>query len=88
MDGVLVEEETAPVPVKVAMLMVVFLGRALPVPALIVPIVPGATGTVVEAVPFAEMVLLVYALAEWEAEEAEADFTAEAFAPCTVKGPK
>jgi hypothetical protein len=40
--------------VRVAELIVVFLGKAVPVPAL----VPGATGTVVEAVPLAEMVLL------------------------------
>ena len=48
-------------PVRVAMLMVVFRSMAVPVPALdaAVPMVPGTrTGTVVDAVPLAETVML------------------------------
>ena len=64
--------------VKVAMLMVVFLDIGTPVAALTVP---GATGTVVDAVPLAETVLLMYALG------IAADI-AVASAPCTWNGPK
>jgi hypothetical protein len=85
---VVTEAELAPELVRVAMLIVVFLGKAVPVPAE----VPGAIGTVVEAVPLAETVLLMYELALplalARAEEDDAEATADGFAPCTTNGPK
>lgn len=84
LDGLPAVEEAVLEPVKVAMLMVVFLDMAVPVPALIVPTVPtvlGATGMVVDAVPFAESVLLTYALGLAVAEDTEAELTADAVAP-------
>ena len=47
--------------VRVAMLMVWFLDMGMPVLALAVPAVPGMRGTVVEAVPLAETVMLAEA---------------------------
>jgi len=62
-DGLPAVDEAEPEAVRVAMLMVVFLGSAVPLPALAVPTVPGAAvpgaiGTVVDAVPLAETVVL------------------------------
>jgi len=92
-DGLPAVEEAVPEAVRVAMLMVVFLGSAVPVPALAVPTVPGAAvpgaiGTVVDAVPLADTVVLMYELGLAVADAEEAELTAEATAPCTWKGPK
>jgi len=90
-DGLPAVEVADPEEVRVAMLMVVFLNIAVPVPALAplaVPTVAGTIGTVVDAVPFAESVLLMYELGPAVADDEEAELTAEATAPCTSKGPK
>jgi len=91
-DGLPAVDEAEPEAVRVAMLMVWLRGRAVPVPALAVPtavpMVPGAIGTVVEAVPLAETVLLMYMLGLAVADDEEAELTAEATAPWTWKGPK
>ena len=57
-DAVSVAELVGVDAVRVAMLMVVFLGRGVPVAALTLP---SGIGMVVDAVPLAEMVLLMYA---------------------------
>ena len=61
------------VEVRVAMLMVAFLDIGTPVPML-----AGTIGTVVDAVPLVETVLLAYVLG----------VAADASAPSTTKGPK
>jgi len=75
--------------VRVAMVIVAFLEIGMPVPALAVPSVTGAIVLVhvVDAVPLTMTVLLMYALG-LATDEAEAELTAEATAPCTWKGPK
>jgi len=67
--------------VRVAMLMVVLRAIPVPVAALAVPMTPVPRGTVVEAVPLAETVMLAEGTAELEME-------ADALAPWTTKGPK
>ena len=67
--------------VRVAMLIVVLRGSPVPVAPLAVPTTPVPRGTVVDAVPFAETVMLAEGNADFEME-------ADALAPWTTKGPK
>ena len=92
-DGLPAVEEAEFEAVKVAMDMVVFLAIAVPVAALaavalLLTIVTGAIGTVLDAVPFAESVLLMYGVGLAVADDEEAELTADEVAPWILKGPK
>lgn len=91
-DGLPAVEEAEFDAVRVAMDIVVFLAIAVPVAALAaVPLLPtivaGAIGTVLDAVPLAESVLLTYGFGPAVADDEEAELTADAVAPWMANGP-